>query len=67
MGAPTTQRDPMPAEVVSWRRDRLTAAGFPGPLAERLARDPRVDLHALIGLAERGCPPDVAARIAAPL
>jgi len=32
-----------------------------------LARRPGVDVHALIELVERGCPPDLAARILAPL
>ena len=54
-------------EVVSWRRRQLTGAGFSLPLAARLARDARWDLHALIELVERGCPPRLAARILAPL
>jgi len=54
-------------EIVSWRRDRLADAGFPFPLAARLADDGRYDLHALIELTERGCPPELAARILAPL
>jgi hypothetical protein len=54
-------------EVVSWRRDELVHAGFPPPLAAELARDPRYDLHALIELVERGCPPELAVRILAPL
>ncbi len=54
-------------EVLSWRRDRLVEAGFALPLAARLARDSHYDLHALIDLVERGCPPDVAMRILAPL
>lgn len=54
-------------EVVSWRRDELVHTGFPLPVADRLARDPRYDLHALIELVERGCPPDLAVRILAPL
>ena len=53
-------------EIVSWRRDRLADAGFPLPLAARLAGDGRYDLHALIELTERGCPPELAARILAP-
>ena len=52
--------------MVAWRRDQLTHAGFPLPLADRLARDGRFDLHALIELVERGCPPELAVRIAAP-
>lgn len=53
--------------VVRWRRDQLVGSGFPLPLAARLARDPRYDLHALIELVERGCPPALATRIVAPL
>ena len=52
--------------VVSWRRTQLLVRGFPLPLATTLAHDPRYDLHALIELVERGCPPDVAVRILAP-
>jgi hypothetical protein len=54
-------------EVVTWRRERLARAGFPLPLAARLARDARYDLHALIELVERGCPPQLAIRILDPL
>ena len=54
-------------EIASWRRDRLTDAGFPLALAARLAADGGYDLHALIELTERGCPPELAARILAPL
>lgn len=54
-------------EVVRWRREQLVDAGFPLPVAARLAKDARYDLHALIELAERGCPPCVAVRIMAPL
>jgi hypothetical protein len=55
------------AEIVSWRRRQLLDSGFPGPLALRLARDWAYDLHALIELVERGCPPALAVRILAPL
>ncbi len=55
------------AEVVRWRRDQLTGVGFSLPLASRLARDEQWDIHALIELVELGCPPEVAARIVAPL
>ena len=54
-------------EVVGWRRDQLAQAGFLLPLAARIANDPHYDLHALIELVERGCPPKLAARILAPL
>jgi hypothetical protein len=53
--------------VVPWRRRRLQRAGFDVPLAERLARDRRFDLHAMLELVESGCPPHLAARILAPL
>lgn len=54
-------------ELVTWRRDQLVASGFPLPLATSVARDTHYDLHALIELAESGCPPKLAARILAPL
>ena len=54
-------------EVVSWRCAQLAQAGFGSAVAERVARDPRFDLHALIELVERGCPPELAVRILAPL
>jgi hypothetical protein len=54
-------------DVVAWRRDQLAHARYPLPLARRLANDPAFDLHALIELVERGCPPELAARILAPL
>lgn len=57
--------------IAKWRRDRLLAAGFPPGLANDLARDVevdlQVDLHALLELIDSGCPPDLAARILAPL
>lgn len=53
--------------VVRWRREQLTEAGFGESLASRMAADVRWDLHALIELVERGCPPQLAARIRAPL
>ena len=52
---------------VAWRWSRLVDTGFPRGLAARLARDTRYDLHALIELVERGCPPSLATRILAPL
>ena len=55
------------AGIVAWRRARLLKAGFDSELAEHLSRDCGVDLHALIELVERGCPPPLAARILAPL
>ena len=62
-----TENDARTAEVVRWRRDQLTGAGFSLGLALRLGADEHWDIHALIELVERGCRPDVAARILAPL
>ena len=55
-----------PDRVLGWRREVLERAGFDRRLAVLLATSP-VDLHALIGLVEYGCPPRLAARIMAPL
>lgn len=55
------------SEITRWRRKLLLNAGFPRTLAARVAADSRYDLHALIELVERGCRPDLAARILAPL
>jgi hypothetical protein len=54
-------------EVRRWRHEQLVASGFALQAAKRLAEDDRYDLHALIELVERGCPPDLAERILAPL
>ena len=53
--------------MVTWRTERLLAAGFDQQLARNLAADGAVDLHALLELVDRGCPPYLAARILAPL
>lgn len=60
-------RDGPPADVTEWRRCRLLEAGFPPALATALAGASRVDVHALLQLVDRGCPPELAARILAPL
>jgi hypothetical protein len=54
-------------DAVAWRRARLRKAGFGTALSEQLSNECGVDLHALIGLVERGCSPPLAARILAPL
>jgi len=54
------------AEEERWRTRRLISAGFPTALARRLARTDRIDLHRLLELVDRGCPPELAARILAP-
>lgn len=53
--------------VVLWRSSRLRDAGFSPQLADTLARDCAYDLHAVLGLVDRGCPTELAARILAPL
>jgi hypothetical protein len=46
---------------------QLVRAGFDPELAALVGADRAMDLHALIELVERGCPPKLAARILAPL
>jgi hypothetical protein len=53
--------------LVEWRRGCLTAAGVAPEVAAHLAEDCSVDLHAVLELIDRGCPPALAARILAPL
>jgi hypothetical protein len=65
IGAGGTAGGPGP-HVRAWRRRRLLDAGFGHDLADDLAGDDRVDLHAVLQLVERGCPPVLAARILAP-
>ena len=55
------------ADVNRWRRQQLVQSGFSLPLAARVARDPRYDLHRLIELVEQGCAPELAVRILGPL
>ena len=54
-------------EIVLWRSARLRDSGFSGELAAALARDCAYDLHSVLELVDRGCPPELAARILAPL
>ncbi|HEX2087032.1 MAG TPA: hypothetical protein VHF89_15225 [Solirubrobacteraceae bacterium] len=56
----------MPIEVRLWRETLLSQAGFASDLARRLAADGGYDLHELLNLVDRGCRPDLAARILAP-
>jgi hypothetical protein len=55
--------DPLSA----WRAERLRVAGFDPALAERVASERGFDVHALLELTDRGCPPELAVRIVAPL
>jgi len=54
-------------DVRTWRLCFLLDAGFDEELAQRLAARPDVELHALLELVDRGCPPALAGRILAPL
>ncbi|WP_310961502.1 hypothetical protein [Nocardioides terrisoli] len=48
---------------LAWRTERLVEAGFDHATARRLAVQAGVDLHEVLTLVDRGCPPDLAARI----
>ena len=51
------------SKVESWRLHVLMEAGFPLPLAERIAQS-EADLHEAVELiGRRGCSPEVAAQI----
>jgi hypothetical protein len=54
------------SSVAAWREARLRLAGFDRASAARLVSE-EADLHALLDLIDRGCPPDLAARILAPV
>jgi hypothetical protein len=56
------QRESERAKVESWRLHVLIEAGYPLPLAERLARS-SADLHVAVELLRRGCEPATAAEI----
>jgi hypothetical protein len=64
---PPTPAPELGSELAGWRRERLLRAGFDADLAASIASDCAIDLHAMIELVERGCPPRLAARILAPL
>lgn len=49
-------------KVASWRLHVLIEAGYPLPLAERLAQS-EADLHSAVELVRQGCEPKTAAEI----
>lgn len=49
-------------KVAGWRLHVLMEAGYPLPLAERLAHS-EADLHSAVELIRRGCEPKIAAEI----
>jgi hypothetical protein len=63
----TPERGVPVSPVVEWRRSQLAGAGFSAELAAELAENCGIDLHAVLELTDRGCPPALAARILAPL
>jgi len=58
----THQADGEELLVHNWQVDRLTRLGVPASLAEVYAG--RLDWHQVARLVQRGCPPDLALRIA---
>ena len=50
------------AAVEAWRLHVLLQAGYPLRVAERIARSD-ADLHQAVAMLQRGCTPQVAARI----
>ena len=52
--------------LAGWRRRRLLRAGVDADVAAEIASNCAIDLHAMIELIERGCPPALAVRILAP-
>ena len=58
---------PVAGDVLLWRSEVLRHAGCDAVLAWELAADGDIDLHDLLNLIDRGCPPRLAARILAPL
>jgi hypothetical protein len=61
------REEPPTGDVTEWRERLLVEAGFEAADATSLAREHEVDFHALLELVERGCPPELAIRITAPL
>jgi hypothetical protein len=49
-------------KVESWRLHVLMEAGYPVPLAERVAHS-GADLHQAVSLVQAGCAPELAAEI----
>jgi hypothetical protein len=54
-------------DILSWRVALLSDAGFAPEIAEQVAGSRSYDLHALLDLVDRGCSPELAVRILAPV
>jgi hypothetical protein len=63
MSAVETSIETEAERVERWRTDELLRVGYDFETATVMAADSTIDLHAAIDLVERGCPPDIAARI----
>ena len=63
MSAVETYIETESERVERWRTEELIRVGFHPDVAVVMAIEPSIDLHAAVDLIERGCPPDVAARI----
>jgi hypothetical protein len=55
------------SDFMDWQIRLLVRAEFEPAMALALMSDSRIDLQLLLQLISRGCPPDLAARIVAPL
>lgn len=66
VGSKIGHKRPKGERYFEWRCLCLREAGFERSAADRLARDTACDLHALLELVDRGCPPELAERILAP-
>jgi hypothetical protein len=64
--ADAPRKAPAERDLAGWREQRLLRAGVEAELASSITSDCAMDLHAMIELVERGCPPGLAARILAP-
>ena len=56
------ERESEQAKVESWRLHVLIGAGFPLPVAERLAAS-GADLHTCVDMLRQGCAPAIVAEI----
>lgn len=63
MSAVETYIETETERVERWRLEELLRVGFDLESATLLASELEIDLHGATDMVERGCPPDLAARI----
>ena len=63
MSAVDTYIETESERVERWRTEELLRVGFDVETATLIGAELGVDLHAALDMVERGCPPDLAARI----